>query len=493
MDLETLKEEHKSRMESLKEAVHKRDEEIDELGEATSQTKERVSEAYEQLEGLGDDLKELYSEHEDLKEAFSEATAKSNRPGFGGEGDERKTLGEAFVESEAYDRMQDAGSKSSDPVDVSSFLKKVRSGGEGGERKDNTVSGDSGSAGPIIDPFRVPQIFSQPTRPFRLRDLITVNQTQERQVEFIEESGFNHLYTEIDSAVSGGDTTVSVDNAQGFFDGQTITLSPGDPAEEEATVQSVNYDTGQLTLTSGTANGHAVDQPVVSDAFAYTPEAQLMPQASASFTNQTEGMRTLAHAIPATRQILRNRNMLRQHIDTRMVEGLSLSEERHILYGDGSNQELQGLLTHPRVQEYKWSNGTTGDSKVDAIRRAMTLALLAHYPVDGIVVNPQDWEDIETQKGDDGHYILVSLNQPQNRIWRAPVVVSTAIKPGDFALGAWRMGTAIWDGMQASIRVAEQHKDYATRNKVAIIAEQDATMTTYRPDSFVHGQFDAAP
>ena len=155
---------------------------------------------------------------------------------------------------------------------------------------------------------------------------------------------------------------------------------------------------------------------------------------------------------------------------------------------------MQGILTNTDVQSYSWSDGTTGDTKIDAVRRAITLSQLAHYPVDGVVLNPQDWEDIELAKGDDDHYIWVSVTDGgETRLWRVPVVITTAIEAGDFLTGAFSLGAALWDMGSASIRVAEQHKDWFQRNMVAILAEMDMVLTNYRPESFVHGEFDNAP
>jgi hypothetical protein len=393
--------------------------------------------------------------------------------------------------------MLDAKSSSSLPCQVPSFLKRgqQKSGDvENMTPEQKALTSMNGSAGALIDPFRVPGIFAPPTRPFRLRDIMVVQSTDELQVQYVEETGFYQLYSPLVAEAALGQAVLEPKSTRGFYAGLEITIAVGTGAEEVKTIDSLDHDAGTLTVDSNLSNTHAVDVEIVADDFIFTTETKLKPTAHATFAMKTEGMKTLAHWIPASRQILRNRAMLRSHIDNRMMEGLKISEEKQILYGNGDSDQLQGILTHTDVQTYNWSSGTGGDEKIDAVRRAMTLSQLAEYPVDGIVMNPLDWEDIELTKGSDDHYIWVAVTSGgEMRLWRIPVIVTTAIKQGDFLVGAFRLGAALWDGEQANIRVSESHEDYFTKNMVAILAEQQMTMTVYRPEAFVYGSFDSEP
>lgn len=223
-------------------------------------------------------------------------------------------------------------------------------------------------------------------------------------------------------------------------------------------------------------------------------EGDLKPESGLTFELKTESVKTIAHWIPATRQIIADASQLRSYVDNRLVYGLKLKEENKLLYGTGTGGDIQGIMTHTGIQTYSWSAGEAGDTKIDAIRRAITLARLAEYPVTGIVLNPQDWEDIELAKGDDGRYIWVTVTEGgQQRLWRVPVVDTTAVQAGECLLGAFQLGAMIWDREQASIRVSEHHDDYFTRNMVAVLCEERLAFTIFRPESFVAVTFDEAP
>lgn len=220
-------------------------------------------------------------------------------------------------------------------------------------------------------------------------------------------------------------------------------------------------------------------------------EGELKPKSDITFDVVTASVKTIAHWIPATRQILDDAAQLRNYIDNRLTYGLKLVEESQILYGDGTGENLQGIMTNANIQTN--NEVLAGDTKIDHLRRSMTKAYLAGYPVTGITLNPMDWEDIELMKGNDGHYIWVSVTEGgQPRIFRVPVVQTPSIVENEFLLGAFGVGATLWDREDANVRISESHADFFARNMVAILAEERLALTNYRPESFVKGTFTAA-
>ncbi len=218
------------------------------------------------------------------------------------------------------------------------------------------------------------------------------------------------------------------------------------------------------------------------------------PESDIEFTKESANVRDISHYIPVPNQALDDAKQLRGYIDNRLIYGLKQEDERQILYGDGTSPNLQGILTDPDRQQYNWSDGQVGDTKIDALRRAITIARMTGFPVTGVVVNPSDWEEIELLKGSDGHYIWVQVTEGgQKRTWSVPVVETIQINPGEVALGAWGMGAILWDRQDAFIKVLDQHADFGIRNMSALMANERVALTTMLPESFVHIQFDQAP
>ena len=198
-------------------------------------------------------------------------------------------------------------------------------------------------------------------------------------------------------------------------------------------------------------------------------------------------VKTIAHHVIASRQVLDDAPMLRGYIDGRLSYGLRLEEDRQILYGDGTGGSLTGIFNTAGVQDHGSLPSNT--DLVTHVRRAMTKARLSEYPVTGILMNPADWENVELTKSDDGHYIWAwyMASNGESRLWRVPVIETTAIEAGDFLLGNFSMAATLWDRQQASIRVSDSHQDLFTRNGVAILGEERVALAVQRPKAFVKG------
>ncbi len=224
----------------------------------------------------------------------------------------------------------------------------------------------------------------------------------------------------------------------------------------------------------------------------------IKPQSTLSFSSQQATVRTIAHWEAAHRNVLADIPQLRGIIDNELLYGLRLVEDAQILAGSGNGEDLLGILNTPGIQNYNWSDGNTTpvvDTKADALRRAATLAFLAYYEPTGIVLHPNDWEDIELTKSTTGEYLLavsIALGG-EKRVWRMPVVDSPAMEEGTALLGAFGIGAQLYDREQANIRVAEQHADFFIRNAVVVLAEERLALATKRPESFVEVRFNHSP
>jgi HK97 family phage major capsid protein len=225
------------------------------------------------------------------------------------------------------------------------------------------------------------------------------------------------------------------------------------------------------------------------------------PQSSFTFVGEQAPVRTLAHWEAAHRNVLADEPQLRSIIDNELMYGLRLQEDAQILNGSGTGENLTGILNTSGVQTYNWSDGVysapagMSDTKADAIRRAATLSFLAYYEPSGIVLNPNDWEDIELSKDGNGAYVVavsVAMGGEQ-KLWRIPVVDTPAIAEGTALIGAFGTGAQIYDRESPSIRISEQHADFFVRNAIVILAEQRLALAVKRPESFVKVSFDGAP
>ena len=222
-------------------------------------------------------------------------------------------------------------------------------------------------------------------------------------------------------------------------------------------------------------------------------EEQTKPESDKEFEPEVVYVQTIAHWIPATRQIIADAPALQSFINSQLIYGLKVEEEYELLFGDGTAPHLTGIcpLAMPYDSTLPTQLGVTSITRLDDIRAASYQVEQALYSADGVILNPFDWAAIELVKDNIGKYIWVSVTDGGiSRAWRLPVVVSHTMPVGHFLVGAFKLGAQLWDREESNIRIAEQHGDFFVKNLVAILAEERLALTVYSPAAFVYGTFE---
>lgn len=247
-------------------------------------------------------------------------------------------------------------------------------------------------------------------------------------------------------------------------------------------------------LAPGRTNSNSIEfvqETGYVNAAAMVAEGGLKPESTLKFNLETTNVRTLAHWVLASKQILDDVPQLQSYIDARMRYGLADVEEMQLLLGDGTGQNLLGLI--PQATDFDEGRRKAGDTMIDTIRRAMTQVRIAEYRATGIVMHPSDWEQIELTKTDDNAYVFANpQNTAQPRLWGLPVVDSTAMPEGEFLVGAFRQAAQVFDREQAVVEISTEDSDNFRKNMVTIRAEERIALQVTRPEAFIHGPFAAA-
>lgn len=388
---------------SMMQRVEKRDEEIKQFGETTSETAKKMSNLENEMKSLVEMLSEV---KEELKQV--EAQAELALPETAG------SLGQRFAGSEEL----------KDYLGVQGMTNKSRAFEVGHSLGDpdfaleakTTVTGASLANRPsyLYQTPRVAEYLKDPDRRIFVRSLIPTIGTTAGAVEFVRENTF-------------------------------------------------------------TNNADVVPEYVTTD-------STQKPESALTFDILSVPVRTIAHWIPATRQIISDSRQLRGYIDQRLIQGLRLKEDQQILFGTGTGNEVQGIMTDSGRQTYT----QVTETKIDAVRQALTLAAIAEYSPSGIVMNHNDWRDVELEKGTDDHYIWVNVTIDNvTRLWGLPVVTTNAMTSGRALVGDFARGTAIHDREDANVRVSDSHGELFTRNIWVILAEERIAQTVYLPSAFV--------
>ena len=214
-----------------------------------------------------------------------------------------------------------------------------------------------------------------------------------------------------------------------------------------------------------------------------TPETfTSYPQSTLTIAGAQAPVRNIGHYEVAHRNVLADEPAMRGIIDNELLYGLRLTEDDQILNGDGSGTNLTGITATSGIN----TQALGSDTRIDAIRKGITKIALAYYEATGIVIHPTDMEQIELEKDADNRHMLTTSIAvgPEARIWRLPVVESAAITVGTGLVGSFGIGATLYDRMEGSIRISENHSDFFVRNAIAILAEERIALAVKRPESF---------
>jgi HK97 family phage major capsid protein len=212
------------------------------------------------------------------------------------------------------------------------------------------------------------------------------------------------------------------------------------------------------------------------------------PESAITFTLATEPVRTLAHFIPASTQVLADSPMLESYINGRLMYGLKLKEDTQILLGTGANGQLNGLYTNRTA--YSVASPQLYTTKLDVLRDAIKQVQTSEYMPTGIVLHPTDWMKIELSKDSQLRYLFANPQSAASpSLWGLPVVVTNSITSGTFLVGAFDMAAQLWDRQDAVVEMSLEDSTNFQKNMVTIRCEERLALTIYRALALVGGAF----
>jgi HK97 family phage major capsid protein len=226
-------------------------------------------------------------------------------------------------------------------------------------------------------------------------------------------------------------------------------------------------------------------------------ENSTKPENAVTFTSASERVRTIATWIPATRQILDDFQELANFLNTSLSYYVDLEEELQLLSGDGSGENLNGLIPQATGFDTSRLSASAGWTKLDIIGRAIQQVTVAkEIPPTFVVLHPNDYWDIRLTKDGFGRYILgdpqIPVSRPQ--IFGLDLVPTTSIASGSFLVGSGNSAAAeIRDRMETIVEISTSHSDFFVKNLVAIRCEKRLALVVKRAASFITGTFTTSP
>lgn len=256
-------------------------------------------------------------------------------------------------------------------------------------------------------------------------------------------------------------------------------------------------------LGTGTISGNAISYLVegtVDGDFATVAEGAQKPQISfGKPTSRVDAVKKIAGWIRVTDEFLEDLPFLKTEIDTRLLYMLRMFEERQLLNGDGTGQNLLGIRKRSGIQT---ETGTSAADDPEALFRAMTkITTATDLTATGLMINPMDYQTFRLSKDGNGQYLGGGYFQgqygngtvmDQPNLWGLPTVVTPAIEQGKALVGAFTLAATVYRKGGVRVEATNTHDTDFTSNLVTIRAEERIALACRYPAGIVEVTFSSA-
>ena len=227
-------------------------------------------------------------------------------------------------------------------------------------------------------------------------------------------------------------------------------------------------------------------------------EGAAKPTSNVTFEQVTDIVKKIAVWMPVTDEALDDVPQLYSYIQELLRYDLELKREGQLLKGDGTGNNLNGIMTQATVFDSDLSKAT--DTAIDTVRRAIYQARKqSKLAADAVVMSDLDWMNIELQKDGENRYLFANLQGLVTPVlWGRPIVASDSMDEGDgsstggeFLTGSFQQGARIYDRMGFTIKVGMINDDFI-KNQRAILVEERLGLAVRKKHAFVKGRFNFA-
>jgi HK97 family phage major capsid protein len=234
---------------------------------------------------------------------------------------------------------------------------------------------------------------------------------------------------------------------------------------------------------------HYTQENAFTNAAAETREAAAKPETDLTFKLVEEPVRTIAHWIKMSKQVLDDAPALEGYVNRRMVHGVQRRLQFQILRGNGTSPNIAGLSASGRNTAFTPS---TGDTALDSINRAKYAVIAADYSPNVVLINPADWSAIERSKVTGGGYVLGDggavgyvANGMIQTVWGMPVVASNDVEAGKFYVMDSN-AVEFFSRQGVTVEMGFINDDF-TKNLFTLRAEMRGALAVYQPGAVRFG------
>lgn len=245
-----------------------------------------------------------------------------------------------------------------------------------------------------------------------------------------------------------------------------------------------------IPMGSTTSNQvHYTQEDAWTNNAAEQVEGASKAESDLTFKLVEEPVRTVAHWLKLSTQVLDDAPALESYVNMRLMHGVRQRLQRQIIQGTGTSPNLAGFAASGRHTAFTPEAAETG---LDAINRAKYAVIAADYSPNVVLLNPADWGAIEREKVSGGGYALGDgaavtyvANGMVPQVWGLTVIPSNDVPAGKFFVMD-SQAVQLWMRQSAVIEAAYSGSDF-TNNLITVRAELRAALAVYNVPAVQYG------
>ncbi|KEP68412.1 nucleoid-structuring protein H-NS [Thioclava dalianensis] len=293
-------------------------------------------------------------------------------------------------------------------------------------------------------------------------------------------------------AFNGGSLSLMVNNAITTAAGSGGGLIFHDEERDPVRMPRRRLLVRQL-LTQGRTSSDLVTyrkQVVRTNAAAPVAEGGTYQASTYGWAKATAQVKKIGHVTSISEEAMADADQLQTEIDSELRYGLDLEEEKQILAGDGTGENLSGLLTE--APDFVAAAGLPNATRIDRLRLAILQVTLEDYIASAMLMNPLDWAAIELLKvsGTDNRYVWgnpATGNTPM--LWGKDVVDTASMTAGEWLVGDLAMAATYYDRMETEVLFSTEHGTNFVEDMISMKARKRVAMANKRALAMVQGDF----
>ena len=234
---------------------------------------------------------------------------------------------------------------------------------------------------------------------------------------------------------------------------------------------------------------HYTQEDVFTNGAAERAEGAAKPETDLTFKLIEEPVRTIAHWLKLSKQVLDDAPALEGYVNRRLVHGVQRRLQFQILRGTGTSPNLAGLSASGRHTAY---TPVTGDTALDSINKAKYAVTGADFSANVVFLNPADWGAIERAKVSGGGYVLgdgAAVSYVANgmvaRAWGLTVIASNDVEAGKFYVMDTN-AVEMFNRQGVTVEMGFVNTDF-TSNLITVRAEMRGALAVYQPTAVRYG------